>query len=113
MVAGRVRGIEALSKMACKYPQSVYYGFSQSLQAEWTYFSRCVPDIGQYLAPVKTAIRESKKYNEDGFLHVLSIAHDVFLAYVAHANGGMFSFDPLNPTESNRQMRHTQWRRQH
>ena len=44
--------------MACKYPQSAYYGFSQSLQVEWTYFSRCVPDVGQHLAPVETTIRE-------------------------------------------------------
>ena len=44
--------------MARKYPQSTYYGFSQSLQEEWTYFSRCVLDVGQYLVPFEKAIWE-------------------------------------------------------
>ena len=58
MAAGCVCGTEALSWVARKYPQSTDYGFLQSLQAKYTYFSRCVLDIGQHLVPVKMAIWE-------------------------------------------------------
>ena len=37
MVEKWVGGIKALAKVARKYPQSAYFGFSQSLQAEWQY----------------------------------------------------------------------------
>ncbi|KAL7549341.1 hypothetical protein ACHAWF_012611, partial [Thalassiosira exigua] len=36
-----VKGIEALAKVAVRYPQSAYKGFTDSLQAEWQYLSRC------------------------------------------------------------------------
>lgn len=48
----------------------------------------------------------SEKYKGDGFLRMISIAHDGSSAYVAHAKGGIFGFDPLNPTESNRRAKH-------
>lgn len=48
----------------------------------------------------------SAKYQQDGLLRAVSIAYDGSSAYVAHASGGVFSFDPLNPTESNRRSRH-------
>mmetsp|Transcript_17448 Transcript_17448/g.37702 ORF Transcript_17448/g.37702 Transcript_17448/m.37702 type:complete len:609 (+) Transcript_17448:206-2032(+) len=46
------------------------------------------------------------KYQGDGNLRMVSIAQDGTSAYVAHATGGIFSFDPLNPTESNRRAKH-------
>ena len=58
MVGKWVGGVEALAKVARKYPQSVFTGFSQSLQAEWQYLCRCVPDVGKHLGPVEAAIKE-------------------------------------------------------
>ena len=43
--------------MACKYPQSAYVGFTQSLQAECQYIFRCVPYVGQHLNLVEVDIR--------------------------------------------------------
>lgn len=48
----------------------------------------------------------SEKYKGDGYLRMISIAHDGSSAYVAHAKGGIFSFDPLNPSESSRRAKH-------
>ena len=48
----------------------------------------------------------STKYQGDGYLRQVSIASDGSSAYVAHAKGGIFSFDPLDPTESNRRAKH-------
>lgn len=48
----------------------------------------------------------STKYQGDGNLRMVSIAQDGSSAYVAHATGGVFSFDPLNPTETNRRAKH-------
>ena len=48
----------------------------------------------------------SSKYQGDGYLRAVSIAHDGSSGYVAHAKGGIFSFDPLNPSESNRRSKH-------
>ncbi|KAL7524012.1 hypothetical protein ACHAXR_000406, partial [Thalassiosira sp. AJA248-18] len=51
-------GIEALAKVAVKYPQTAYAGFTQSLHAEWQYLCRCVPGVEVHLEPVEVAIRE-------------------------------------------------------
>mmetsp|Transcript_12977 Transcript_12977/g.23408 ORF Transcript_12977/g.23408 Transcript_12977/m.23408 type:complete len:605 (-) Transcript_12977:222-2036(-) len=48
----------------------------------------------------------SKKYEDDGYLRMISIARDGTSAYVAHAKGGIFSFDPLDPTQENRAAKH-------
>jgi hypothetical protein len=53
-----VEGVRALSKVAAKYPQSAYAGFTMSLQAEWQYLCRCVPGVGAHLAPVEDAIQQ-------------------------------------------------------
>ena len=57
MVADWVKGVEALARVARKYPQSAYVGFTQSLQAECQYLCRFVPDAGQHLGLVEVAIR--------------------------------------------------------
>ena len=57
-VAGWVEGVRLLAKVAERYPQSAYAGFTQSLQAEWQYICRCVPGAEKHLEPVETAIRE-------------------------------------------------------
>jgi len=48
----------------------------------------------------------SEKYRGDGGLRALSVAHDGSSAYLAHSGGGIFGFDPLHPTVSNRRARH-------
>ncbi|KAL7534834.1 hypothetical protein ACHAXR_006110 [Thalassiosira sp. AJA248-18] len=48
----------------------------------------------------------SKKYQGDGYLRAVSVAHDGSSGYLAHARGGVFGFDPLNPSESNRRSKH-------
>ena len=58
MVEKWVASIKALSKVATKYPQSAYAGFTQSLQSEWQYLCRCVPGVGVHLEPVEAAIRQ-------------------------------------------------------
>ena len=57
MVEDWVAAIEVLSKIAHKYPQSAYHGFTTSLQAEWQYLCRCVPGVGQHLTSVEAAIK--------------------------------------------------------
>ena len=58
MVGKWVASIEALARVARKYPQSAYAGYSQSLQAEMQYICRVVPGVGKHLEPVEMAIRE-------------------------------------------------------
>ncbi|KAL7523483.1 hypothetical protein ACHAXR_000201, partial [Thalassiosira sp. AJA248-18] len=57
MVEKWVAGIKALSKVAGRYPQSAYVGFTQSLQSEWHYLCRCVPGVEEHLQPVEDAIQ--------------------------------------------------------
>ena len=57
MVEEWVAGIEVLSKIARKFPQSAYHGFATLLQAEWQYLCRCVPGVGRHLSPVEEAIK--------------------------------------------------------
>ena len=52
MVADWVKGVEALARVARKYPQSAYVVFTQSLQAECQrslpLCPRCWPALGSY-----------------------------------------------------------------
>jgi hypothetical protein len=49
-------GVKAIARVAQRYPQSAYCGFVHSLQAEWQYLCRCVPNISHHLVPIETAI---------------------------------------------------------
>ena len=57
-VQGWVEGVKSLARVATRYPQSAFAGFTQSLQSEWQYLSRCVPGVGVHLQPVEDAIRK-------------------------------------------------------
>ena len=46
-----VKGIKKLATVAHRFPQTAYAGLVQSLQSEWTYLQRVVPDCGMALAP--------------------------------------------------------------
>ena len=45
-----------LSRAAKRHPQSAYCVFTKSLQAEWTYLQRILPNIGKFFAPLEEAI---------------------------------------------------------
>ena len=42
--------------VAKRYPQTAYAGLTKSLQAEWQYVQRVVPDCGDEFAPIEAAI---------------------------------------------------------
>ena len=56
MVEKWVRGVESLAMVACKYPQSAFFGFTQSLQAKWQYLCQCVSGVEKHLGRVEDAI---------------------------------------------------------
>ena len=58
MVEKWVCGVELLAMVARKYPQSAFFGFTQSLQAEWQYLCRCVPGVEKHLGRVEDAIQQ-------------------------------------------------------
>ena len=41
------------------YPSSAFTELTKSLQHQWTFFQRVIPDIAHLFAPVKKAIDES------------------------------------------------------
>ena len=51
-----VEGIQKLATVAHRYPQTAYAGLVRSLQSEWMYLQRVVPDCGMALAPIEEAI---------------------------------------------------------
>jgi hypothetical protein len=50
--------VETLSKIAVKYPQTAYAGFTFCLQNEWQYVSRVVADTAPFFQPLEVAIRK-------------------------------------------------------
>ena len=50
------KGVHLLARVARKYPQTAYAGLTRSLQAEWLYLQRVLPDSGPALAPIEEAI---------------------------------------------------------
>ena len=50
--------IGVLAKVARKYPQSAYAGYTFCLQNEWTYLARVTPDCASLFGPLERAIRE-------------------------------------------------------
>jgi hypothetical protein len=53
-----VYGVERLARAAVRFPQTAYAGLSKSLQSEWQYLQRVLPDAGPAFAPVEQALRE-------------------------------------------------------
>ena len=54
-----VKSVNKLSKYTQQHPQSAYTGLSKSLQMEWQYLQRVVPNAGPAFAPIETALHES------------------------------------------------------
>ncbi len=51
-----VEGVKTLAKVARRYPQTAYAGLVQSLQGEWQYLQRVVPETSDAFAPLEEAI---------------------------------------------------------
>ena len=49
--------VELLSKLATRWPQSVYAGFTFCLQNEWQYVQRVLTDVGTAFEPLERMIR--------------------------------------------------------
>jgi hypothetical protein len=56
-IAAWATAVELLAKAATKFPQSAYAGLTKSLQAEWQYMQRVVPDCGPAFQPVEDVLR--------------------------------------------------------
>jgi hypothetical protein len=52
-----VSGVASLAKVAKRYPQTAYAGLTKSLQQEWQYLQRAVPNCRPAFEPVEEAIR--------------------------------------------------------
>jgi hypothetical protein len=51
-----VGGVEALARVASRFPQTAYAGLVKSLQLEWQYLQRVSPEVAADFAPVEHAI---------------------------------------------------------
>ena len=52
-------GFRTLSKIAKRYPQSVYAGYGMPLQIEWKYLQRTVLGVGSLMDSIQYALREA------------------------------------------------------
>ena len=57
MVAKWVCAVATLAKVAVKFPQTAYAGFTFCLQNEWQYLQRVMADTGPFFDPLEKAIR--------------------------------------------------------
>ena len=54
-----VRSIKLLSRAAKRFPQTSFAALTRSLQTEWTYLQRVVPDVAPSFAPIEEAPADS------------------------------------------------------
>ena len=52
------KGVKTLARIAKRYPQTAYAGLTKSLQTEWTYVQRVVPNIASSFKEIEKAIAE-------------------------------------------------------
>jgi hypothetical protein len=51
-------GVETLARVARRFPQTAYAGLAKSLQSEWQYLQRVLPDSATSFAPVEEALQK-------------------------------------------------------
>jgi hypothetical protein len=51
-------GVETLARVARRFPQTAYAGLSKSLQSEWQYLHRVLPDCAASFEPIEEALRK-------------------------------------------------------
>ena len=54
-----VYGVEQLARVARRFPQAAYAGLVKSLQSEWQFLQRVLPDNGTAFQRIEKAIREA------------------------------------------------------
>ena len=54
-----VEGVQRLSKVAKRFPQTAYAGLARSLQSEWQYLQRVTPDIAAAFEPLEVALAKN------------------------------------------------------
>ena len=52
-----VEGIKSMGKVARRFPQTAYAGMTRSLQCEWQYLQRVLPNVSDVFKPVEQALR--------------------------------------------------------
>ena len=52
-------GVRTLAKIYKRYPQSAYSGLGMSIQLEWHYLQRNVPEVGSLMGPIEDSLREA------------------------------------------------------
>ena len=50
--------VKVLARIAIRHPQWAYKGVGMSLQSEWQYLQRTVPEVGTQMGPIEEALRE-------------------------------------------------------
>ena len=82
--------------VAKRYPQTAYAGLVKSLQSEWQYLQRVVPDLGEEFKPIEQALREAflPALLGDG-LEVTARQRNLYALPVKQGGLGI-----LNPTET-------------
>jgi hypothetical protein len=58
-IDGWISSVETLVKVAKRYPQTVYAGLTRSLQMEWQYTLRVVPEVAAQFERVESALANS------------------------------------------------------
>jgi hypothetical protein len=58
-IDGWISSAETLAKVAKRYPQTAYAGLTRSLQMEWQYTLRVVPEVVAQFERVKSALVDS------------------------------------------------------
>jgi hypothetical protein len=58
-IAKWIRGIESLSRVARRFPQTAYAGLVKSLQMEWQYLQQVTPGAADSFIPVEEALHSS------------------------------------------------------
>ena len=91
-IAGWVKSVEALTKIALREPQAAYAGLTRSLQSKWVYLHRVMDGIQDQFAPIEEALRK--------FIDVLFAREATDEDRKLYSNGAKFcGMGILDPTE--------------
>ena len=59
MIEAWTNGVKKLASVAKRYPQTAFAGLTKSLQSEWAYLQRVIPDAGEIMQPIEEALEEA------------------------------------------------------
>ena len=90
-----IRDVEYLSSIAASEPHPAYAAFTHSQINKWTYFSRTIPDIEEFLKPLEDTIRQQflpALTGQNAFKH---LERDLMALPVRHGGLGI-----INPSKN-------------